>query len=91
MISNVQEKNHVLVVGGQQIVGQMPNGVQFLVEDMYEEGKSERRLLGTDEGKEWMLYLRNLPNLRFIEAKKISVPCRLFLHRNASDSLKTSL
>lgn len=38
-----------------------------------------------------MLYLRNLPNLRFMEAKKIKSPCRIIAKNDAFDHVKVGL
>lgn len=75
------------MVGSQQLITQLPKDgrVQYLSEDMYDEARSGIKLLGTDEWRESMLYLRNLPNLRFVDARRIAVPCRLFLKGKGVD------
>lgn len=86
----VEDKSHVLVVGSQQLAMQLPKNTQYLVEDMYDEGEERGgKLMATDEGREWMLYLRNLPNKRYLDAQKIKVPCRLFVSGSATESLKS--
>lgn len=46
---------------------------------------TSNRVIATDEAAECLMMIRNMPNNRFVEAKKINKACRILVPRQVND------